>query len=284
MTPSPSGSALGWALNHENARSASQSGRTSASSEGLVTRASAATASARRASPSGWASSSRRSRASTTPAGASPGASAGTPPASTASTRASGDPPAQAIVCDRRAGSSRPRAVSRASASDRARGPRPSSATRFSQPPVNQPAPGARREAITTRAEDGRRGSRFWRRWASSAESRSQESSINNGRVDRSAGAIASSRASARGARSRASTVIASMPRASPWRASSRSSALLPTPAGPWRRKTLTGEDSSSRLSRRANSSPRPTKRAASREAICVASVSCTASAEGTEG
>ena len=53
MTPSPSGSALGWALSQEKARSVSQSGRTSASSEGLVTRASALGLSVEQASQQG---------------------------------------------------------------------------------------------------------------------------------------------------------------------------------------------------------------------------------------
>ena len=216
MTPSPSGSALGWALSQEKAPSASQSGRTSARSEGLVTRARAATASARRASPSGWASSSRRNRASTIVAGASPRASAGTPPASTASTRASGEPPAQASVCDRSSGSSRPRAASRASASALAERAEVELGDEV-LPAAGEPA-GAGRPARCdhdpgTETEGGAAAPGAGGSRARRGAPRSRAAAV-GGRARR-AGSIASSSASASGARSRASTVTVSIPRAS---------------------------------------------------------------------
>ena len=84
------------------------------------------------------------------------------------------------------------------------------------------------------------------------------------------AGARARSTSSASGASSRASTAtrVDSPAR----RASSCSSALLPMPAGPCSRTTLTGGWWSSRPSRRASSADRPTKPAAPRGLVTVGS------------
>ena len=208
MTPSPSGSALGCSHSQAKQRAASTSGSTAASSAGVVTRASAATARTARPSPSGsGVEQAPQQRVDHRGGRVGVGPRRDRDRASATSTSASGEPPAHATAAARRPASSR---RERRAARRRRRRPAGSagrSSTTWSQPALNQLRPGAWREAMTTSASAGRRGSMWRRRCPSSAARRSHESSRTSGRRAVIAGASARSSSSASGASPRASTV-----------------------------------------------------------------------------